>query len=493
MAQPSRSGDATSAPVTNRDSLASLLDWWLPTQDIFSQMPLHGNTHWVPLSLACLALVWAWSSERNVTDAFHEAKKDCKRLGHDQVPQTYQGFMGALVRWKDELVTLLCGRLRQCMEDIGGRFWRLHGWVVLAVDGSRSTAPRTRANEKAFCAPNYGHGQKAQSNRRKKAKTNKKKKARRKKAKNNASPMTEKKLVAQPPQMWITLLWHVGLRLPWAWRLGPSNSSERAHAMEMIRDEDFPKKTLFCGDAGFIGYDFWKSILDRRCQFLVRVGGNVHLLARHCDYQRRSDARVLCWPKDQRDKGNPPLELRRIKVRLAKKKKMFLLTSVLCPERLSGKDAASLYQKRWGVEVEFRGLKQTLDRSKLCCRREDRAYVEMDWSLLGMAVAELLALKEQFSDPKTPCEERDPLRRSLAETMRALRQCLRELGETPALEEDLRSRLARAKVDTYQRKSSKKARYRPPNPDKKPLGEPDVKPLTPQLRKKLQQGEQKAA
>lgn len=50
------------------------------------------------------------------------------------------------------------------------------------------------------------------------------------------------------------MMWHMGLRLPWTWRLGPSNSSERGHVMEMLQQEEFPENTLFCGDAGFVGY-----------------------------------------------------------------------------------------------------------------------------------------------------------------------------------------------------------------------------------------------
>ena len=63
------------------------------------------------------------------------------------------------------------------------------------------------------------------------------------------------------PQAWITLLWHMGLRLPWSWRLGPSNSSERAHVMELVGAGEFPSDTLFCGDAGFVGYPLWSAIL----------------------------------------------------------------------------------------------------------------------------------------------------------------------------------------------------------------------------------------
>ena len=42
-----------------------------------------------------------------------------------------------------------------------------------------------------------------------------------------------------------------------------------------------------------------------------------------------------------------------------------MLTSVLNPAKFTKKQMISFYKMRWGVEVEFRGLKQTLDRSRL--------------------------------------------------------------------------------------------------------------------------------
>src|SRR5262249_25312650 len=134
-----------------------------------------------------------------------------------------------------------------------------------AFDGSRSSAPRTRSNEAALCAEKYGHGKTAKY-RKKKSKGMR----RRRNQENRAEP--------QKPQAWITMMWHMGLRLPWSWRLGPTDSSERTHVMDMIRTQVFPKRTLFCGDAGFVGYPLWACLLERGHHFLVRVGGNVNLL-----------------------------------------------------------------------------------------------------------------------------------------------------------------------------------------------------------------------
>ena len=146
---------------------------------------------------------------------------------------------------------------------------------------------------------------------------------------------------------------------------------------------------------------------------------------------------------------------------------------------------------RWGIEVEFRGLKQTLDRAKLRSRNAQRLLVELDWSILGMAVAELFALKEQLSSRASPSTDKnnaaDPLKRSLAKTMRALRRCLGNLKEVPQSGQDLRIQLRKAVTDGYKRKRPKRARYRRKNPDKKPLGDPEIRILTEEENVKLQQ------
>jgi hypothetical protein len=67
------------------------------------------------------------------------------------------------------------------------------------------------------------------------------------------------------------------------------------------------------------------------------------------------------------------------------------------------------------------------------------------------------------------------------------------LDEVPPPEQNLGSQLRDAVTDSYIRKRSKQARYRPPNPDKKPLGDPKIRPLTLQDKKKLQRLDHKLA
>jgi hypothetical protein len=464
---------AAARTPSNAKQVNELLRWFLPDPGIFAGLKLHGNTKWLPVPMVCLALCWAWAEARHVTDAFETSVEQCRLLGMSSV-NTYQGFMNALATWTDPLLRLLWPVLHRSMQEIGGSFYRVGDWMPIAFDGSRSTAPRTKSAEQAFCAPNYGRGKTAKY-RKKKSKGMRREKNER----NKAQP--------QAPQLWVTMLWHMGLRLPWIWRLGPSNSSERAHVMEMLDEGDFPENTLFCGDAGFVGYPLWSAILGRGQHFLVRVGANVELLSQmHC--VRQSGGLVLSWPKAVRMSDRPPLKLRLVKVKVGKKS-MWMLTSVLDPRRLNDKQIAELYAMRWGIEVEFRGLKQTLDRAKLRCRNDRRLLAEMNWSIMAMAVVELFALKEQLqpkrAKPKAAFTAGDPRKRSLAAAMRALRYSLNHLTSAPQANRNLRLRLRQAVTDDYVRRAAKRCRHRRINPDKKPLGDPRVRRLTPQERIQL--------
>jgi hypothetical protein len=81
---------------------------------------------------------------------------------------------------------------------------------------------------------------------------------------------------ATSPQLWLTLLWHVGSGLPWAWRTGPSGASERDHLVAMV--PELPAQALIVADAGFVGYDFWQTLLTAGHHFVIRVGANVRLV-----------------------------------------------------------------------------------------------------------------------------------------------------------------------------------------------------------------------
>lgn len=455
----------------NRTLFLELLDWFVPAGALFSKHEFHGNTKWNPEQLAAQALIWSWQETRHVTDAFDHTLEVCEDLAMKDTAKTYTSMMNALQRYHPVFDVRMRERLQTLAEEVGGRHFEADGWVLIGFDGSRVTAPRSVSNEQAFCASNYGKG--------KRAKYGKKKSKGMRRRRNKQSPPHP-----QAPQAWITMMWHMGLRLPWTWRLGPSNSSERDHVKEIIREEEFPTNTLFCGDAGFTGYPLWSLILAQGGNFLVRVGANVKLLSEHADIKKLGGGIVLCWPKGKMNSGEPPLRLRLVQVRVGKTK-MWMLTSVLDRKQLNLTQIIRFYQMRWGIEVEFRGLKQTIDKHKLRCRNSDRLLVELDWSIRAMAVAELLALREQIVLVEENEEAYDPQDRSLANTMRALRKCLRNLHKYSTAEDGLMHHLSRALVQRYHNQTDKRARYRRKNSDKKPLGEPTVRKLNALERKQL--------
>ena len=264
--------------------------------------------------------------------------------------------------------------------------------------------------------------------------------------------------------------------------------------MEMLGKEECPENTLFCGDAGFVGYPLWSAIATAGQDFLIRVGANVNLLSEKAGIKKCGGGVVLCWPKDKMNSGAPPLRLRLIQVKVGKTK-MWMLTSVLDHKKLTKRKIIRYYEMRWGIEVEFRGLKQTIDKHKLRCRNSDRLLVELDWSIGAMAIAELIALREQIpNESEADPGSYDPKDRSLANTMRALRQCMRNLSKYPKPGDGVLDQLARALVQRYEKRTDKRARYRPKNPDKKPLGDPVIRKINKEERQQLRKvGESIAA
>ncbi|MFO1045714.1 MAG: hypothetical protein U0941_28360 [Planctomycetaceae bacterium] len=210
----------------------------------------------------------------------------------------------------------------------------------------------------------------------------------------------------------------------------------------------------------------------------------MNLLVEQVDIQKLRGGKVLCWPKAKIKSGQPPLKLRLVQIKLSNTK-MWMLTSVLDPKQLTKKQIVRYYKMRWGVEVEYRGLKQTIDKHKLRCRNCDRLLAELDWALRGMAIAELLALRHQISPTAQRKTDYTPQDRSLAKTLQALRKCMRNLDTVVSPKNDIIQELAEAVVQRYNNRTDKRARYRPKNPDIKPLGDPEVRTLTAHEREKL--------
>jgi hypothetical protein len=435
---------------------------WIIDEDIFSQLAFHGNTSWSVGQLLILAVLWVWSEKETLTKAFEHAKHLALSMAGKVALTTYTGFTNALVRWTSALLPLIQMRLHSLMEQIGGKHWRIGGWLPLAVDGSRLTTPRTRDNEAAFSSPHFGKSATARA------------RVRWKNKQQRSKPLSER----VKPQIWLTLLWHMGLGMPWSWKAGPSTSSERAHLLEMLANTIFPEKTLFCGDAGFVGYEFWKALQDSGNHFLIRAGANVRLLT-NLGCAREKNGLVYLWPKKAAGQNQLPLVLRLIVLK-GPRGAVYLVSNVLDKRALDDRLAAKLYRLRWGVELQFRSYKQTFGRGTLRSRTPERALVELDWSLLGLWMIQLFAVKEQLAVGSPPEHS------SVALAVSVIQDMMHAWPDEVCNPRAFRSRLSAAVKDQYHRTSSKRARYRPHFKDVPSAGKPKILLATARQRQAYQ-------
>jgi hypothetical protein len=339
---------------------------------------------------------------------------------------TYQGWIKALARWSGALLATVCPALRLSLESMAEAYWKREGLVAFAVDGSRVECPRTKANEQAL-----GCGGRKKTG----------------------------------PQFWLTTLWHMGTGLPWGWKIGPSTDAERTHLRLML--PMLPPGALLVADAGFVGYQLLQEIMFSGRSFLVRVGSNVSLL-RELGYARIEDGQtVYLWPQEAQRQSCPPLVLRLI-VLYRKGKPIYLVTN-LSAEGMSDRQASVLYELRWGVEVFYRSMKQTLARRKMLSRAPAQAGMELEWTMVGLQVLGLLSVGGILANGK------DPLSWSVAAALRLVRLAARDRRPRHARRAGLLADLGLALKDTYIRRAPKTARDWPHKKNDPPAGSPKIR------------------
>lgn len=286
-----------------------------------------------------------------------EAGSDLHR--HWKLGSSYSGFTKAWKRVASPLIPTICRRFQRHMQKTAGAYWRVRGWLAFAVDGTRIETPHVEANEEELgCA------------------------GREKSA----------------PQVFLTTLWHMGLGLPWTYRVGPGTDSERHHMRDMI--SELPEKSLLVADAGFVGYELCRTLIDAGQSFLLRVGGNITLLTKLGWHYEERDGLVSLWPQKFRDL--PPLTLRLITLESPGKRPVYLLTNVLDPNELSDEDAQPLYEMRWGIEVCYRSYKQTLGRRTMKSRTPQTCLLEAQFTMLGLWLLGLMSIEQITKTQRHP-------------------------------------------------------------------------------------------
>jgi hypothetical protein len=433
--------------------LKQVLDWLLAPR-VFADLRGSQRATWKPRMLAAAALLWATSEGPTLRDRFAQARKIVQKVFRWQLAPgvSCQGFLKMLAKWQPELLGVLVPHLRARMHEVHAAQWETGGYVVFAGDGSRVALARSASLEATFAPQRRrsraGRGQQAAV-------------APRAPKKQAAAARWKK---ATSPQLWLTLLWHVGSGLPWAWRTGPSGASERTHLAEML--PELPAQALLVADAGFVGYELWQTLLTTGHHFVIRVGANVRLL-RQLGWVREHAQVVYLWPDQAARKRQPPLVLRLVVVQDGKQP-VYLVTD-LAKSRLSDRQVATIYGARWGVEVFFRTFKQTFGCRKLRSRAAANAQLELEWSLVGVWGICLLGQRELRA--RGP----EAARLSPAAAIHAFQRTLQEYRVRPeTLAETLWAQLRLARLDDYQRHSSKTSRAYPRKKRRPPLGIPQI-------------------
>jgi len=437
------------SPRLNVESLRQALVWLLGRAS-WKHADFRDDCTWLPRHLAAAALLWAWSDELTLGERFITARKIARQLYQPQqeFAGSVQAFMKLLTRWTEVLVQAVQTAWRQRMREALAAQWTVHGWAVFGVDGSRLELPRTQSHEAVYSSARHRAGQPAK---------------RRRCGRSRANAHAKK---ASTPQMWLTLLFHVGTGLPWCWRIGPTGSNEQAHARNMLAE--LPAQALVVGDAGFVGYDYLQAVLASGRQALVRVGANVRLL-RQLGWAKEGGNTVYLWPERAR-RHDSPVVLRLI-VAHGGKHPVYLVTSAP-RSALTDAQVVAIYRRRWGIELCFRHLKQTFQRRKLRSASAAHARVEIEWSLLGLWGMCLYAQVEQAraAPPATNL--------SVACVLRSFRRMLRDYRHPVERRRSLRALLRVAVRDGYARQDKTSRDYPRKKSADAPAGPPQISPAS---------------
>lgn len=417
-----------------RDSLLKAINRHLPRR-LFDGGRQRANLRWSERLLVLCIVLMTWSVADTLADRFDEGRRALVKMfpGRRRGGNTYSGFIAALAKVSDSLLQRVGDHLRgEVRIAVTERCWSYKGFVPFGADGSKIECSKTAANEREFgCA-----------------------------GKNKSTP-----------QQFITTLLHLPSGVVWEFCCGPARASERAHLRDML--DVLPADALLIADAGFTGYELLKAITSGGGgkHFLIRVGANVRLLKKLGYAVEEHEQTVYLWPDEQQRGQQPPLVLRLITLIDGRNRTMHLLSSVLDTACMSDDLASELYVMRWGVELHYRALKQTLRRRKLAADAPATARLELRWAMVALWLLSLLgagAIIRAGGDPR---------RLSVATTLRRLRRAMRD----PRLRcggNGLERQLARAVQDGYQRRAAKKARDWAHKKKPRPIGDPKARNAT---------------
>jgi hypothetical protein len=353
----------------------------------------------------------------------------------------FSGFEKALAKLPLPVLRALADALRGRMRTLFNRRLFCHGFIPLGCDGTRQECPRTAELERRLGT--FG--------------------------KEGSAPM-----------IWNTSIVHLALGVPWCWRLGRGGkASERMHLIQMI--PHLPKLALIVTDAGYVGYDVMRTLMEANVLVLMRMSSNATFFTeQETPLKNFREGIVYYWPKTIQDKRQPPLRGRLIRVDLHRgKHDVWLFTNVDDRDRLPRHVASEFYRWRWENEGFFRTYKRTLKKVKLSGRTVRVVHREAEASMIATQLLLCLgALAMAHSD-----RAGEPSMCSPRKVLLAIR------GEmaAPCPRSAFAVALAAAQRERRPRCVPKEKRVWPRRKPHKPPDPPLLLPIDDDLKSKLQQ------
>lgn len=349
----------------------------------------------------------------------------------------FGGFEKALAKLPMPVLRSLAAAIRRRVEGIFRDRWKLGGFIPLGCDGTRQACPRSEELEKRLGT--FGKE-------------------------------------GSPPMIWNTSIVHLTLGFPLCWRLGKGGkASERAHLIHLLRW--LPAATMLVADAGYVGYEVARALMAASLSFLIRMSSNATFYTdQNVPLDKFREGIVYYWPSRQRERGEPPIRGRLMRIRSPRHKAdVWLFTNVLDPQQLSVEMAGLYYRLRWENEGFFRTYKRTLKKMTLMSRSLRLVHREAEASMIATQLllcrgAMAMPVSKQGSLP-VMCSPR-----------RVLLEARRDIAGRPNCREPFAERITRAQRERRSRSTAKQKREWPRRKEHKPPHPPILLRLTEPLK-----------
>ena len=181
---------------------------------------------------------------------------------------------------------------------------------------------------------------------------------------------------------------HTGILL--SYKLGNKKSNELP--LLRMQWDTFKSGDIFLGDKGFCSYYDVAKFIEQGVDSVITLARRKPVTAAQADQILGNDDLLIHWPKPNWNKClsyshdqwlllPERIDLRQIKVTINKpgfrSKSFYIVTSLIDENNYSAEELASLYYKRWDVELFFRDIKTTMGMDILRCKSPDMIRKEL--------------------------------------------------------------------------------------------------------------------